>query len=99
MQDFKVLLVDDEEDFLVSLSERLQLRDVSPDTAASGEEALERIREVEPTIIVLDLKMPGLHGLEDELTEHRIGGETAGSIGQQLCHFLVRAPDRVGAGR
>jgi len=64
MQDFKVLLVDDEEDFLESLNERLKLRKVNADTARSGEEALERIRDDEPTVIVLDLKMPGIHGLE-----------------------------------
>ena len=64
MEDFKILLVDDEEEFLVSLSERLALRDLNPDTATSGEQALERIRAEEPTVIVLDLKMPGMHGLE-----------------------------------
>jgi DNA-binding NtrC family response regulator len=64
MDDFKVLLVDDEEDFLESLNERLKLRKVNAETAKSGEEALERIREEEPTVIVLDLKMPGMHGLE-----------------------------------
>ena len=64
MEDFKVLLVDDEEDFLDSLNERLKLRKVNADTAKSGEEALERIEDDEPTVIVLDLKMPGMHGLE-----------------------------------
>jgi DNA-binding NtrC family response regulator len=64
MKDFKVLLVDDEEDFLDSLNERLALRKVNADTAKSGEEALERIQDEEPTVIVLDLKMPGMHGLE-----------------------------------
>jgi DNA-binding NtrC family response regulator len=64
MEDFKVLLVDDEEDFLESLSERLKLRKVNADTAKSGAEALERIQDDEPTVIVLDLKMPGMHGLE-----------------------------------
>ena len=64
MQDFKVLLVDDEEDFLQSLSERLELRDVKPDTAGSGQEALDRIKAEEPAVIVLDLKMPGMHGME-----------------------------------
>jgi len=64
MEDFKVLLVDDEEDFLESLNERLRLRKVDTDTARSGEEALQRIQDDEPTVIVLDLKMPGMHGLE-----------------------------------
>ena len=64
MEDFKVLLVDDEEDFLESLNERLKLRKVDANTARSGEEALDRIEDEKPTVIVLDLKMPGMHGLE-----------------------------------
>ena len=64
MEDFKVLLVDDEEDFLKSLSERLELRDVSHDTATSGQDALGRIGAEKPSVIVLDLKMPGMDGME-----------------------------------
>jgi len=64
MEDFKVLLVDDEEDFLKSLSERLEIRDVSHDTATSGQEALGRIGAEKPSVIVLDLKMPGMDGME-----------------------------------
>lgn len=64
MEDFKVLLVDDEEDFLRSLSERLELRDVKAGTASSGEQALAAVRSDEPPVIVLDLKMPGMNGLE-----------------------------------
>ena len=64
MEDFKVLLVDDEEDFLESLSDRLRLRDVKPDTATNGQEALDRVKSEKPTVIVLDLKMPGMDGME-----------------------------------
>jgi DNA-binding response OmpR family regulator len=64
MKNFKVLLVDDEEDFVTSLSERIGARDVSPDVAFDGEEALEKIRKEAPDVMVLDLKMPGMHGLE-----------------------------------
>ena len=64
MKDFKVLLVDDEEDFVRSLAERIEMRDVSPDVALDGEEALEKIRREAPDVMVLDLKMPGMHGLE-----------------------------------
>lgn len=62
MEDFKILLVDDEQDFLESLTERLELRDLKPDTARSGEEALQRVQTDEPTVIVLDLRMPGMDG-------------------------------------
>ncbi|MFO7654793.1 MAG: response regulator [Candidatus Krumholzibacteriia bacterium] len=64
MKDFKVLLVDDEEDFVRSLAERIEMRDVRPDVALDGEEALEKIRREAPDVMVLDLKMPGMHGLE-----------------------------------
>lgn len=64
MEDIKLLLVDDEEDFLESLSERLAMRELSHETAADGEQALKQIRDDEPTVIVLDLRMPGMDGLE-----------------------------------
>jgi CheY-like chemotaxis protein len=60
----KVLLVDDEREFVQTLSERLQMRDFSSAVAYGGEEALSVIDEDEPEVMVLDLKMPGLDGLE-----------------------------------
>lgn len=60
----KVLLVDDEEEFVKTLSERLQMRDVDSETAFDGEQAIARVSEEQPDVLVLDLKMPGLHGLE-----------------------------------
>ena len=64
MKDFKVLLVDDEEDFVESLSERLDMRNMKPEVAMNGEQALKKLQEVEPTVMILDLKMPGMDGLE-----------------------------------
>lgn len=60
----KVLLVDDEEEFVKTLSERLQMRDVDSSPVFDGEQAMESVSEEEPDVIVLDLKMPGVHGLE-----------------------------------
>ena len=60
----KVLLVDDERDFVEALSERLQMRDYSSAAVYSGEEALSIVEEDEPEVMVLDLKMPGMDGLE-----------------------------------
>lgn len=60
----KVLLVDDEEEFVKTLSERLQLRDLESDTVLDGEQAMETMSEKEPDVLVLDLKMPGIHGLD-----------------------------------
>jgi len=64
MEQFRVLLVDDEEDFVKTLSERLQLRDLDSHTALDGEEALEVVQEDIPDVMVLDLKMPGIDGME-----------------------------------
>ena len=60
----KVLLVDDEREFVQTLSERLQMRDFGSAVVYGGEEALSIIDEDEPEVMVLDLKMPGIDGLE-----------------------------------
>ncbi len=59
-----VLLVDDEEKFLQVFSQRLQARGMKVDTAASGEDAIGRVRSEDFDAIVLDLSMPGMGGLE-----------------------------------
>lgn len=60
----KILLVDDEKDFVLTLSERLEMRDMAPVVAYDGEQALSILQEEEPEVIVLDLKMPGIDGME-----------------------------------
>ncbi len=60
----KVLLVDDEREFIQTLSERLMMRDLGPAIAYDGESALDLIREDEPDVMIVDLKMPGINGLE-----------------------------------
>jgi DNA-binding NtrC family response regulator len=60
----KVLLVDDEKEFVDSLSERLALRNLSPDVAHDGERALQAVEDEEPDVMVLDLRMPGVDGIE-----------------------------------
>jgi len=62
--DIKILLVDDEEDFIRTLSERLDLRDLASDTAFDGEQALRFVGHQEPDVMILDLKMPGIDGME-----------------------------------
>jgi CheY-like chemotaxis protein len=60
----RVLLVDDEREFVQTLSERLLLRDMGSAVAYDGESALEMLREDEPEVMILDLKMPGIDGME-----------------------------------
>ena len=60
----RVLLVDDEEDFVSALAERLRFRNYDAEVATSGEAALLEIQKERPDIVLLDYKMPGLDGLE-----------------------------------
>jgi len=64
MKEMKLLLVDDEQTFVKTLSERLQMRDLESETAYDGEEALSFVDDKEPDVMVLDLKMPGINGME-----------------------------------
>ena len=60
----KVLLVDDEKEFVTALAERLELRGFQVLVAMDGESALGTIETDLPQVVVLDLKMPGIGGLE-----------------------------------
>lgn len=64
MEQINVLLVDDEDEFVKSLSERMQMRDLETDVALNGEQALELVDKEIPDVMVLDLKMPGIDGME-----------------------------------
>ena len=63
-ENIKVLLVDDEEEFVKTLSERIQMRDLGSDVAYNGEQALKVVKDEVPDVMILDLKMPGIDGME-----------------------------------
>jgi len=60
----KVLLVDDEKEFIQTLAERLEVRDFNVQTAFDGEEALSKIKAQDFDVVVLDVLMPGKNGIE-----------------------------------
>jgi DNA-binding NtrC family response regulator len=60
----KILLVDDEKDFLDVMSERIQARGMDVTTAESAEKALESVESGGYDAIILDLMMPGMDGLQ-----------------------------------
>jgi DNA-binding NtrC family response regulator len=63
-EEIHVLIVDDEEDFLQSLSPALRRRKMRISTASGGTEALEKLEKNSFDVVLLDLKMPGMDGLE-----------------------------------
>jgi len=64
MSEINVLVIDDEEDFASALTARLMLKGFNARSVTSGEEALPAIVKDPPQVVVLDLKMPDLGGLE-----------------------------------
>jgi len=61
---FKILLVDDEPDFLSPLVKRLTRRNFQIEQANSGYHALEIIKNMDIDVVVLDVKMPLMSGLD-----------------------------------
>jgi len=64
MNNIKVLIVDDEVDFASAMAERLEIRGFVPETAAYGLDGLETVVTFSPDIVLLDLKMPDMSGVE-----------------------------------
>ncbi len=64
MAPIKMLLVDDEVEFLDLLRKRLAKRNVEVVALDSGEEGVQAVKEHDFDVVVLDVKMPGMNGLE-----------------------------------
>lgn len=64
MSDYRVLLVDDEEELVSTLAERLGYRGFSAKYTTNGARALEMLSESPFDAVVVDLKLPGMSGEE-----------------------------------
>ncbi|MBF0508689.1 MAG: response regulator [Deltaproteobacteria bacterium] len=60
----KILLVDDEREFVGLLADRLKVRSYGADVVYDGEQALSYVKKEEPDVMVLDLRMPGINGMD-----------------------------------
>ncbi len=60
----KILLVDDEEELVSTLAERLSLREIDADWVTTGEDALKRVDTEDYDLAVLDVKIPKTSGIE-----------------------------------
>jgi DNA-binding response OmpR family regulator len=64
MDKLSALLVDDEEELVSTLGERLELRGIDTQIATDGESALEIMKTNPPQVVVLDVMMPGMGGIQ-----------------------------------
>jgi two-component system NtrC family sensor kinase len=64
MEEIRLLLVDDERAFINSLSKVFKNKGIVPDTAGNGEECLSLLEKKAVDVVVLDVKMPGMNGIE-----------------------------------
>lgn len=60
----KVLVVDNEKAFASILADHLKLRKIDADSVCSGAQALEHVPKFHPDVLVLDLQMPDMSGLD-----------------------------------
>jgi DNA-binding NtrC family response regulator len=103
----RVLLVDDEKELLESLRPVLERRHMQVLTAADGQQALDLLADCAVDVVVLDVKMPGLDGLEvlrrikqDQpllevilLTGHPTLTTAVQGVKQGARDYLVKPPD------
>ncbi|MEE9497431.1 MAG: response regulator, partial [Desulfobacterales bacterium] len=60
----RLLVVDDEEQFVEALSERLSMRDYDVTTSLSGEDAIEKMKNYNFDVVILDVRLPGIEGTD-----------------------------------
>jgi DNA-binding response OmpR family regulator len=103
----KVLLVDDEEKFVSRLAERLKLRGFESDWATTWDEALHKAESEKYDIAVLDVKMPGMSGIDLKKRLEKIttdmkfifvtghGSEEDYNIGSKEASFYIIKPFKI----
>jgi two-component system, OmpR family, response regulator len=64
MEKFRILIVDDEADFLETILKRLKARKIEASGVESGYKALDFLDDRDVDVVILDVKMPGMDGIE-----------------------------------
>jgi DNA-binding NtrC family response regulator len=60
----RILIVDDEEEFAQALEERLEIRDYEVTAVFTGQDAIDKNKQFNYDIVILDVKMPGTNGID-----------------------------------
>jgi len=89
----KIMLVDDEEEFINLMSQRLETRGITVVAVTSGEEAIIHADDINYDVAVVDLAMPGIDGIETlkQLKERRPDIEVIMLTGQATVQSGIEA--------
>ncbi|MBI4962548.1 MAG: response regulator [Desulfomonile tiedjei] len=92
MTEFRVLLVDDEPDFLETLVKRLKKRKLEVFSASNGKEALDVLKETPVDVVVLDVRMPDMDGIQTlrEIKKIRPGVEVIMLTGHASVEVAIQ---------
>ncbi len=104
MDKIRVIIVDDEEEFVQALVERLQLRGLAVEGFTSGTAAMKEMEQKDFDVAVLDVRMPGLGGLDIVadikrrwperqvilLTGHGSAEDAEKGMRLGACHYLMK---------
>lgn len=101
-----ILLVDDEESFREIFKTKLSKAKFVVETAKSGQEGIKRAKELKPDLILMDVKMPKMNGIEafTRLKEDRetrgfevVFLTSLGNLGQEIQELNDRYAREIGA--
>ncbi len=96
MSKLRVFVVDDDRDFATSLADVLKLDGHQVDVAHTGEEAIERFRQHDYDVTFMDVKLPGLNGVESfmEIRKLKPHARVYMMTGFSVEHLLQQAIDQ-----
>ncbi len=83
----RILVVDDEEPVKFLLSEELREEGYEVDSASSGEEAIEKVKQGKYDLVSLDIEMPGMSGLEAATKVREISPKTKVILATAYSHY------------
>lgn len=72
MDQMRVLLIDDEEELVYTVAERLKIREIHADAVTNGEDGIKMVEDNEYDVVLLDVRMPGLDGIDVMKRIHRL---------------------------
>ncbi len=90
MDEYRVLIVDDEEELVTTIAERLQIRGMQAQTATDGETALKMIEANPPQVVVLDVMMPGYRWNRNLKTNECTESSNPGHTSYRIWFFGTR---------